>query len=309
MTREAQRASLAIEAGGSTGRAALFYNGATSVRVVRSGLNPLDVGYRVFESRTRSLLIPLLDQLDDERIRVSVCASVAGAGDPAIARTCKRILLGVIGSRSIRPRISVMGDLDAIMKSVLKTHDGIALIAGTGSVCAGIRRRPGSVITARVGGRGGYLDRGSGFRMGFDVLEAALRALDGVGAVNGTVRLLCERYGMELKDAPRTFLPLKRDRVALLAGIALEAYVAGDPFARSLLRAAARDLADMVRAVKKKTGLGPRVRIVVSGGMFRDPSVARLFRGRIRRMLPQARLHHVRNSLLPLLQLAREQLA
>jgi N-acetylglucosamine kinase-like BadF-type ATPase len=193
-----------------------------------------------------------------------------------------------------------------MMKCFLEKHDGIILIAGTGSVCAGRKYRRGRMKAARVGGWGGYLDRGSGFRMGFDVLEAALRAHGGVEPVNGTVKLLCERYGIKLERVPRVFLPPKRDRVAGLARIALEAYSMGDPFARITVREAARDLMDMVLAVKTKAGLGKRFRIVVSGGMFSDPAVARLFRGRIRRALPHARLHHVTNSLIPLLNLARQ---
>jgi N-acetylglucosamine kinase-like BadF-type ATPase len=265
----------------------------------------LDVGYPAFEERLRSLVIPLLDQLDDRRIRTSACAAIAGAGDPDVAETSRRILSGVIKSRSARPRVKVMGDLDAMMECFLKEHDGIVLIAGTGSVCAGVRRRGGREIKARAGGRGGYLDRGSGYRMGFDVLEVALRVLCGVERMNGTVRLLCERYGIELEKVPGLFLPPERDRIAGLAVVALEAYTARDSFARSLVRGAARDLTDMVLAVKRKTGLGPRVRIVVSGGMFSDRTMARLFRSRISRALPHPRLHHVTNSLLPLLQLAR----
>ncbi|MFH1314619.1 MAG: BadF/BadG/BcrA/BcrD ATPase family protein [Candidatus Eisenbacteria bacterium] len=305
MSRESLRTSLAIEAGGSTGKAALYHEGAISVRVIRSGLNPVDVGYSVFEERVRTLVIPLLDRLGAGGVRIYACAAVAGAGDPGVAAACRRILGGVIKSRSTRPRVRVLSDLDAMTEYFLSEHDGIVLIAGTGSVCAGAKHRRGRVMKARVGGRGGYLDRGSGFRMGLDVLGVALGAYDGTEAVNGTVRLLCERYGIELKDVPRRFLPPERDRIAGLARIALEAYTAGDPFARSLVREAARDLMEMVLAVKTKTGLGTRFRVVVSGGMFRDPALARLFRGRIRRTLPHAELHHVTDSLIPLLKLTR----
>ena len=145
MGRASPRAYLAIEAGGSTGRAALYRNGATSVRVIRSGFNPGDVGYPTFEKRVRSLLIPLFDQLDDGRVRISACAAVAGAGDPRIAASSKGILAKVIESRSKRPRVRVLSDLDAMMECFLEVHDGIVLIAGTGSVCAGVRRRRGRV--------------------------------------------------------------------------------------------------------------------------------------------------------------------
>jgi N-acetylglucosamine kinase-like BadF-type ATPase len=300
-----RQAILAIEGGGSTGKAALCHGNATFVKVVHAGLNPVDVGYAAFEKRVRSLVIPLLDRLGDRRGEIRVCAALAGGGRPEIAAACRRILRRAIGPRSARTRIRVLSDLDAMVEYFLSKQDGIVLIAGTGSVCAGVKHRSARVVARRVGGRGGYLDRGSGFRMGLSVLEAALRVYDGIEEEGGTVRLLCERYGIGLEGVARAFLPPRRDRIAKLARVALEAYGAGDPLAKSLVREAVQDLTDMVLAVKSKAGLDRRVRIVVSGGMFRDPVVRRLFRGRLRRALPDARLHHLTDPLIPILELAR----
>jgi N-acetylglucosamine kinase-like BadF-type ATPase len=300
-----RQASLAIDGGGSSARAALDYEGATLVRVLRSGLNAVDLGYPVFEKHIRLLLLPLLRALGDRRVDLRVCAALAGAGELRVRSQCERILRRVIGPRSARNRIRVLSDLEAMMEYYLSEHDGIVLIAGTGSACAGLRRRGARVTRARAGGWGGCLDRGSGFRVGLGVLEAALRTYDGIEEESGMVRLLCKRYGIGLGEVTRKFLPAERDRVAELARIALEAYIRGDPLARSLVREAVRDLTDMVLAVRRKTGLDRRLRLVISGGMFREEVVLRLFRGRLRRVLPQARLQHVTDPVIPILELAK----
>ena len=214
-TIKEQQVSLAIEGGGSTAKVALCHRGATLVRAVRSGLNPLDVGYREFEKRLRSLLLPLLKPLRDSRIDLCVCAALAGAGDPEVRAECTRILRRVIGPLSASRGIRVLTDLDAMTEYYLSEHDGIVLIAGTGSVCAGLKRRRGRVTTARAGGWGGWLDRGSGFRLGLSVLEAALRAYDGIAEESVMVRLLCERHGTGLEGLAGAFLPA-RCRVARL---------------------------------------------------------------------------------------------
>ena len=303
--REDRPASLAIEGGGSTARAALDHRGKTLVRVLCSGLNPVDIGHPALEERVRSLVHPLLNRLGDRQAEIRACAAFAGAGEPAIATACRRILRRVIGSRSRLAGIRVLSDLDAMMEYYLSEHDGIVLIAGTGSVCAGLRRRRGRVTSVRVGGRGACFDRGSGFRVGLSVLEAALRVSDGIEEESDTVRLLCERHGIDVDGVARRFVPVARERVAQLARIAFEAYAARDPLARSLVREAVRDLAEMVMAVRRKAGLDRRVRLVVSGGMFREEVVLRLFRGRIKRVLPEVRLHHVSDPLVPILELAK----
>lgn len=299
-----QPAFLGIEGGGTKGRASVYQRGRALARIIPSGLNPSDVGYAAFETGIRSLVIPLLGRLEAKPDQLSVCVALAGAGSPQVAARCQRIVRAVLRPLARELRVRVMGDAHALVETLLAKQSGVVLIAGTGSICLGTRQTTGGRVVARLGGWGACFDRGSGFWLGTRVLDAALRTLDTEPATSRLVGLICQRYGLRPEDIPRRFLPPERREIAGLARVALDAYAAGDPAARSWVREGVRDLAGMVLAAKRKAHLRGRVRIVLSGGLFESPVVARLLRLRIKRSLPEASLIEVREPLLHVLALA-----
>lgn len=291
---------LAVEGGGSTGRAVLEFGGKRLLNTIAQGLNPIDVGEVVFNERFAALVLPLLDSLEGKVPSIRACTAIAGCGRPDVARRCKQAVAGLLREFTARPRVRVMSDADALVHCLIGTGSGIVLLAGTGSICLVVRQRQGRGAVSRIGGWGTYLDEGSGFRIGLEVLLAALRTLDGRETPGIMTDMLCKRYRLKPKQIPRKFLPPERDRVAALAGVALEAYSLGDPAARSIIRKAAADLADMVSAARAEAHLGGKFRIYLYGGLFRSPIISRLVKRRLRSALPHATITHI-PDILPLL--------
>lgn len=300
----ARHAVLAVDGGGSRGRAALHYAGKTVYNTVVKGLNPIDLGEATFRERFAVLVLPLLDSLEVRPSSIRVCVALAGCGRPDIARGCRTIVTGMVSEFTSKPRVSVMSDADALVRCCLTGKGGIALIAGTGSVCVGVRRRAGRTLTRRIGGWGAYLDDGSGFRIGLSVLRTVLSVLDGRQKPGVMAELVCKRYDITIDETPPAFLPVRRERVAALAEIAFEAYELGDTSARSIVRGAAADLADMVLAARAGARLGTRPMIFLSGGLFESPVMKRLVKRRLHSALPGAEFHHVDDLLPGILEIA-----
>ncbi|WP_416968844.1 BadF/BadG/BcrA/BcrD ATPase family protein [Streptomyces sp. 4F14] len=93
------------------------------------------------------------------------------------------------------PPISIHSDIEAAFAGAPgHPADGLALIAGTGSVAARVRDR---VLVATSGGDGWLLgDDGSGFWIGRRAVRAALRAADGRGCPTSLVAAVGRALGM-----------------------------------------------------------------------------------------------------------------
>jgi N-acetylglucosamine kinase-like BadF-type ATPase len=296
---------LAIEAGGSTGRAAIAWEGKIAARYVPAGLNPNDVDRGLLKRRLEALIVPLLDLPEEKPKAVRAYAAFAGAGSPRAREICRSTLRAVLEPRSSKLDLKVTSDAEAMLECFFARRDGIVLIAGTGSICLGIRHARHGRVTARAGGWGSQLDRGCGFRLGSGVLDAALRAIDGTGQITAAVDLVCRRYHLALDEVPRYFLPVGRNTLADLAPIALEASALGDRTARRSVTAAARDLAEMALAVSGRIGLKGGFDLVISGGLFKHRAFRNTFRRILKRKLPSARIYAASDPLARIVGLQR----
>jgi N-acetylglucosamine kinase-like BadF-type ATPase len=193
--------------------------------------------------------------------------------------------------------LEITSDAEALLELFFALRNGIVLIAGTGSICLGVRHTRRGPVVSRVGGWGSYLDQGCGFRLGLGALSAALRALDGRGEATPMTHLLCDRYGLTLDQVPGHFLPIRREQVADLARVAVEASSRGDPAAKKLVRRTVADLVEMVEAVAGKLGLVDGFRLVLSGGLFETARISRPFKRILKRRLPTASLIQVSDPL------------
>jgi N-acetylglucosamine kinase-like BadF-type ATPase len=281
-------AFLAIEGGGSKGGAALAWEGRAVARCLPGGLNPRDIGRDRLNLRMRSLLVPLLELASPPVGSLRVVAALAGVARPEARDMCLSALSEILKPLCSRLRLEVITDAEALLEGYFARRDGIVLIAGTGSICLGVRHTRGGGVTARAGGWGSYHDRGSGFRLGLRVLDAALEELDGRTQGTRVVRMLCRRYGMDLKAIPHHFLPVSRERIADLAGVALQAAEHGDPRAQRWARWAIHDLVDLTLAVRHRLGLRRGHEVLISGGLFRSRWFSTSFRRALKRKLPSA---------------------
>jgi N-acetylglucosamine kinase-like BadF-type ATPase len=296
---------LTIEGGGSKRRAALCWGGMTMARCLPKGLNPNDISRTVLRRRVESLVLPLLSLPGRPIGALHVLAALAGAGRPEPRGLCKDTIKAILRPRCSRLYLTVTSDAEALLEHFFAERDGMVLIAGTGSICLGVKHAGRVRVTARAGGWGSYFDSGCGFQLGLAVLQAALRRVDGRGDKSLMVDLLCRRSGLEIDRIPEQYLPVSRERVASLALIAVEAASLGDPAARKLVLEACKNLADLPQAVAGRLGLASSLELAISGGLFEDRYFRNSFRRILRRRLPSASIVQVTDPLACLIHLSR----
>lgn len=193
-----------------------------------------------------------------------LCVGAAGISNPDV----KRILGEELENDGFRGRWYLCGDQEIALRGAMD-GPGIALIAGTGSICFG---KNDTGETARSGGYGHLIDDGgSGYALGRDVLSAAVRGIDGRSEDDTILRAVCRRLGTGPEGiVPFVYSPgTDKSMIAKFSGIALEYAEKGSPEAREILRREAGELAALVRAVQERLGLSG-CRIALLGGLISE---------------------------------------
>jgi N-acetylglucosamine kinase-like BadF-type ATPase len=185
--------------------------------------------------------------------------------------------------------IAVDHDIRIALAGGLEGHEGIVLIAGTGSSTYG-RRSDGR--NHRTGW--GFLldDRGSGYHLGLQAMIAAVMEADGRGARTVLADVVRERFGFS--DIDDIFRIVYHDRVPV-AGIAslapgvIRAAENGDGVAEKILEEGAHELARMVAIVAERLEFAGGFPVTMTGGLVNHPGRYRdLIHAGIRREVPGA---------------------
>jgi N-acetylglucosamine kinase-like BadF-type ATPase len=154
----------------------------------------------------------------------------------------------------------------------LAGRDGINIVAGTGSIAYG----EFETRNARAGGWGQlYSDEGSAYWIAREGLALFSRMSDGRTPKAALYELIRERFQLradhDLCAAIYGPPALARSELAALAPLVAQAARAGDAAARKLFEQAAKELAEIVDAVRDQLHVPLRLPLPVSysGGMFR----------------------------------------
>lgn len=179
---------------------------------------------------------------DDYGIGFSIC----GYGEDAEADRAARAAAESIAGP--HPH-AIVNDVEAAWAAGLDMADGVALIAGTGSIALGVR----AGRQVRCGGWDYEVgDEGGGGWMGRELLRAFTRQSDGRDPRGPLHALVRERLRLdddfEVIARARELLP-DRTRTAALSPLVTEAAEAGDASARAIFERAAREEADLVRTL------------------------------------------------------------
>lgn len=172
--------------------------------------------------------------------------SICGYGEDA----CADRAIADAAARCAGPLpYTLVNDVEAAWAAGLDMRDGIAIIAGTGSIALGVRN--GRQV--RCGGWDYEIgDEGSGGWIGRELLRAFTRQADGRderGPLYEMVRAeLGIRDDFEIIAFARRTIP-HRTETAALSLLAARAAEAGDASARGIFRRAAEEEADLVRAI------------------------------------------------------------
>jgi N-acetylmuramic acid 6-phosphate etherase len=217
----------------------------------------------------------------------SVYIGAAGAGDPAIANA---LLLAIARALPRECIVGVGDDLHIALRSTVD-GDGIALVAGTGSIAyAEIQGK-----RYRTGGYGPLLgDEGSGFAIGAAALRLTLRAMDGRAPSDTLTEEIERSTGTDAHEILGRTRAASGDTsgIAAVAPVVLHCAARGVASAVAILETAALELAGLVRRVFANVEADRLAKtrdlpLVLCGGLLtHENPLVESVRRRIRRELP-----------------------
>jgi len=282
---------LGIDAGGTATRAAVAKADGRVLASGRGGPSGSTGGAsarRLLRRALESALAPLAAVIGAQPCVVHLGLrglSIAGRSDAARATLAERLP---------QARIAVGNDAAVALEGALAGSEGVAVLAGTGSI-AFARRADG--IEARSGGFG-YLvgDEGSGFWLGREAVAASLRSLDGRGAATALGELLRSTLRLDSVGDLVAWVYAARHpapRLAELAPLVARAADEGDVVAIDLLRLAGEALAELgITAARRAFGEDSPRRLLVArcGGVWSaGPMLIEPFESALHAALPTAR--------------------
>ena len=192
--------------------------------------------------------------------------------------------------------LKVLGDQEIALAGAVE-GPGAVLIAGTGAICFG---KDAEGKPFRCGGYG-YLidDGGSGYAIGRDILIAVAHAEDGRGPVTCLTQGVYEFLHVSSIGEVITWLynpDTGKKQIAALAPLLLKALEQGDEAAKEIASHAANDLAGLVVAAWRKTGMRGG-EVALSGSILKYyPVIRDDVLWRLREALPDTQFIEPRGS-------------
>lgn len=217
--------------------------GAALCREVFGPFNLNSVG----EERFTALLEEIAAFLGKTGECAALCIGAAGVSNPRVRELTARVMDGLCPWR-------LAGDHEIALHGAHSGGPGLALIAGTGSICCGKNDRGEAV---RAGGWGHLIDDGgSGYALGRDLLSAVVRQWDGRGEETVLTRLLLARLEIETPQELVAYVyGGDKSRVASLAPLAGQAAAQGDRTALDIYARNGAELGELVLAAAKRLGM------------------------------------------------------
>ena len=259
---------LGIDGGGTKTKAVLCDTfGHILFHKTVSATNPNDVGIHTAVERLTGLLSDAhvyLAQSGIPQETLHVFCGIAGALNH------KEGLLNGLSAAFPDDHIAVNSDAANLLSSELYDGDGCCLICGTGSVCM---VRHGQKMT-RIGGWGYLLDRsGSGYSMGREALEAALRSHDGRGDATLLTGAVTDQLGGYPWDKLTEIYEGGKAFIASFAPCVVRCAAEGDRIAFEILFRQSLYLAECLEAAYNMIGAWETpLEAVLGGGLFQVPS-------------------------------------
>lgn len=232
------------------------------VRVLTAeGANAATLG----PERAAAAIASLIERSLDGAHPHALFVGMAGGGTAALADA----VCSGLKSRFEGARIEVRDDASIALRANIPDGDGAALIAGTGSIA--YAERGGEAF--RCGGFGYLLgDEGSGFSIGAASIKHLLRVYDGRAQRDGLADAVEKR--LQVRDAFEIIERIYSEKrpvpvIADAGSVAIELAGAGERTATKIVQGAALELADLAKAVIRKSGLsGSNAPIAFSGGLL-----------------------------------------
>ncbi len=218
--------------------------------------------------RFAALLTEITAYLQSVGICAALCIGTAGISNETMSAMIDKAL-----DQAGITRRKLVGDHVIALHGALDGQPGIALIAGTGSICFGISPEGEEV---RSGGWGHLIgDEGSGYALGRDALSAVAHAWDGYGTPTLLTGLLAETYGLDSQSKIVSYVYAgDKSRVAALSRLVEQAAAAGDEVALSIIQANGEKLAQQAEAVYRRLHIR-EAPLAMLGGMLENKTLLR----------------------------------
>ena len=169
-------------------------------------------------------------------------------------------------------------DMDNALQMALRGEDGIAIIMGTGIIA--FAQQNGTLH--RVGGWGYLLDKGgSGYNLGADALDSALKCSDGRDGSPLLLKLVEEKLQKPVQSAIAEIYRSGKTGISSFAPLVFQAFEAGDPHAAAIIRRNVDCVVEIIAAGCRYFTQKP-INTVICGGLAnRADILAPIFQERI----------------------------
>jgi N-acetylglucosamine kinase-like BadF-type ATPase len=228
--------------------------------------NPHATPFGQIRERLAELRDLLAEKLPGDSRVGAVCLGAAGVDRHEEKRDFEALLAELYPGA----RVMAVNDAVAALAGAVGRLEGIVAISGTGSIALGAR---GHDRIERSGGWGHILgDEGGGYQIGLDGARAVCRAWDGRDPDGTSLSgLILSELGL---DAPADLIgwinrpETGKSEVAALSKLVFAAAERGDQSSLHIVEKHAELLAELVMAVRRKLGYGPREKtpLVLWGG-------------------------------------------
>lgn len=259
---------LGVDGGGTKTAAVLIdFYGKVLAKGEAGGSNPAIFGIEKSLDEIRRVVERTLEN-QGSNSGIPACLAIAGINTQWEAEDFKKAVFKHSKlSKLISKDSIIVNDTQAALRAGTNDKNAVVLIAGTGSNCFGVNERGQS---AKSGGRDFILsDEGSGYTIGLSVLKAVTKISDGRANKSVLKDLLFSRLKIRSIDELTEIVnkkPWNKTDIAKIAPLAEETAKKGDQLASEIIKAAAFELALMVKAVAEKLDLKNKEYTVVTAG-------------------------------------------
>ncbi len=258
---------IAIDGGGSKNDLILFTeDGKVLNRVIGKGSNVSEMGPEAASDRLIEQLSELLKNHGGPAAQISALFAGLSGGGAVSSRqqVIDRLKAALPGTEGVY----ISGDTVTALYAGVGTGDGMALIAGTGT---SEYVRYGRTNYTMVGGWGHLIDdAGSGFWLGKEAINAALREEDGRGRKTLLTQLINEKLGKSVRSSISYLYSDGKRTIASFAPVVFAACEQGDEVALEILGRAADELELLIRTGAKLIDKKPW-RVALVGGLWNAP--------------------------------------
>ena len=237
--------------------------------ISRTEFGPFNLN-SIGEEAFRKLLAEIFTACGGMKDCARLCIGAAGISNPRV----KEILEEELANAEFTGLCKLCGDQEIALRGAMDTA-GVALIAGTGSISFG-KNDAGNC--ARAGGYGHLIDDGgSGYALGRDVLNAAVRSFDGRCSSSAMESAV---YAQLSGTAPQDIVSFvynpatDKSAIAKFSHIALALAEQKEPVAQEILDRGAQALSELVEAVQRSLSLSG-CQIALLGGLLSQDNVYR----------------------------------